>query len=107
LQHESKNTTLKIKFYSFKKNIMKKYIYSATLVAAIGLTILTCYQISKNCSYELSETAIENIEALADDEQTTGSCKWSRQVDKYGCVYHICLSNGEGIECTCGETAND
>jgi hypothetical protein len=86
---------------------MNKSIYSATLVAAIGLTILTCYQISKNCSCELSETAIENIEALADDEQTTGSCKWSRQVDKYGCVYHICLSNGEGFECTCGETAND
>ena len=49
-----------------------------------------------------SELELSNAEALADGEFTDG-CRWSRVFDKKGCVFHVCVANGSGDVCTCGD----
>lgn len=49
-----------------------------------------------------SELELANAEALADGE-SMGSCRWSRVFDDKGCVFHVCVANGSGNICTCGD----
>lgn len=51
----------------------------------------------------LSPLQMENLEALSDNENTSGNCWWLRVNDDYGCVYHRCDPNGDGASCyPCG-----
>lgn len=53
---------------------------------------------------ELSGLVLENVEALASDEGLGDNCRWERVYDSHGCVYHNCVSNGDGNMCSCGAT---
>ena len=81
---------------------MKTRIIKATLaVAFIAVAGYTAYNSQKEV--ELSDLAMANVEALASGEGS-GSCRWKRVFDSSGCVYHVCVLNGDGNSCTCGAT---
>lgn len=80
---------------------MRKIIFAA-LVVAVAFAGYNRVQ-SQNEKSTLSDLALANVEALADNESST-SCRWSRVQDSSGCTYHNCVSNGDGNSCTCGAT---
>ena len=50
----------------------------------------------------LSDVAMANVEALADDEGSNKTCKWMYVKDDYGCPLHVCVESGNGEPCVCG-----
>lgn len=79
-----------------KKHILKLGFALAVVVAA-GYTVY-----SSQTSLKMTGIALNNVEALASGENG-GDCKWDREKDDHGCVYHVCVNNGTGYECSCGE----
>ena len=53
----------------------------------------------------LSPLQMENLEALSDNENTSGTCKWKYDKDLYGCPRHICILDGRGDICVCGSVS--
>ena len=80
---------------------MKKVLLTVAVVATAAIAGWN-YQQNQQ-SVELSDLAMENVDALANGEGGTG-CRWKRVQDEYGCTYHNCVSNGDGSSCTCGTT---
>ena len=75
---------------------------SSLLVAVF--TLVAGYSLYQSQQKEqMSDIALANVEALAGGEGG-GSCRWSRVFDSEGCVYHVCVINGSGDSCTCGDT---
>ena len=72
-----------------KKNILK-VAFVVAFVAAAGYT---AYNSQKEV--ELSDLAMENVEALADEEWTDGNCWWVTR-------YTICNPYGIYEGCPCG-----
>ena len=73
---------------------MKTRIMKATLaVAFIAVAGYTAYNSQKEVA--LSDLAMENVEALADEEWTDGNCWWVTR-------YTICNPYGIYEGCPCG-----
>ena len=82
---------------------MKKRIFNVGVFVAVAL--VAGYNVySSQKSDDMSDMALANVEALASGEGSSGTCRWSRVYDSYGCVYHNCVSNGSGNVCSCGAT---
>ena len=73
---------------------MRKLIIKSAFVAAfIAVAGYTAYNSQKEV--ELSDLAMENVEALADEEWTDGNCWWVTR-------YTICNPYGIYKGCPCG-----
>ncbi|MDR1980567.1 MAG: NVEALA domain-containing protein [Tannerellaceae bacterium] len=88
---------------------MKKRILSITFVTTIAVTSAwNIYQTNKEIP--LSDLALANIEALANETAGGGSgCKW-KLIDCPGLwtgSYEACLVNGDGNSCSCGIVTRD
>ncbi|MDY3268216.1 MAG: NVEALA domain-containing protein [Phocaeicola sp.] len=80
-----------------KKRILK-IVFASAFVLVAGYSVYASQQ-----NAEMSDLALANVEALAGGE-SSGSCRWKRVKDNYGCTYHVCVSNGDGDICACGST---
>lgn len=49
----------------------------------------------------LSDVALANVEALANNESGT-DCQWKRVQNSNGIPYDACLADGNGNPCVCG-----
>lgn len=78
---------------------MKKKIFGAVIIAAMVLTAGWNFNQSKN-EVVLSDLALSNIEALAQDTGS-GSCNWGTREVSAGWEA-ICINGGPGYSCTCG-----
>ena len=79
---------------------MKKKILKAAFVAAFAMIAgYGVYNSQKDVV--LSDLALANVEALASGEGS-GTCRWKRTADSYGCPVHSCVANGDGNICKCG-----
>ena len=50
----------------------------------------------------LSDVAMANVEALADDEGSNKACKWKYVKDDHSCPLYVCVESGQGEPCVCG-----
>ena len=79
----------------------------AIVMLAIGVAVFNFNLNAQNGG--LSNMALANIEALANDENGSGDCKW-KVIDCPGLGtgdYEACLVNGDGYSCTCGTVTRD
>ena len=79
---------------------MKKKILYAVACVALAAIAGWNYQQSKQ-NVELSDLALENVEALASGEGS-GSCNWATREVAAGWEA-ICISGGPGYSCHCGD----
>ncbi|MDR2917540.1 MAG: NVEALA domain-containing protein [Tannerella sp.] len=81
---------------------MKKRIWQ--LILSIAIVVAAGWNIHQNRSeVELSEFAIENVEALAGGETGgSGECQWATRQTSGGWEA-ICIRTGVGYNCTCGD----
>ena len=79
---------------------MKKKIMYAVACVTLAVVAGWNYQQSKQ-NVELSDLALENVEALASGEGS-GSCKWRTGHSSLSGWIAICDSYGVGYNCNCG-----
>lgn len=81
---------------------MYKNVLKVAFVAAIAMMAgINVFNAQKPAV--LSDVAMENVEALADDEGSNQDCRWMIVEDTLGCSMHVCVVRGNGDPCTCGE----
>ncbi len=80
---------------------MGKKIFGVIAFVAIATAAGWNYQQNKQ-EVELSDLALENVEALASGEGS-GDCKWRTGHSSVTGWIAICDSYGVGYSCTCGE----
>ena len=51
----------------------------------------------------MSDVQLANIEALASGEGSSFSCGWEYGKDDHGCVHYVCIKDGKGNNCQCGD----
>lgn len=73
---------------------MKKNIRAVMMVAAIAL-IAGINMFNSQRTVAMSDIALANVEALADEEWYDGNCFWERQ-------YTRCMPGGIYEHCPCG-----
>jgi hypothetical protein len=86
----------------------KKKILGALAVLAIAA--MAAYHVNVNTRGNgLSDVSLANVEALAENEGSSGTCKW-KNIDCPGWGsgnYEACLVNGDGYSCTCGNVSRN
>lgn len=80
---------------------MKKKILG--LVACLGIALFFAINVSINLSKDHSKNGLvlKNIEALADGEGGSFTCRWATRDQSETQV--ICIKTGVGNICTCGD----
>ena len=79
---------------------MKKILFSVAVIATVAIA---GWNYQQNKEIELSDLAMENVEALANWEGDGGNYYWSREIDCIGSEtgsYRVCESNGPGNSCS-------
>lgn len=80
----------------------KKFIISATL--AVALMAVCGFMKGQNheAGNGLNPMQMATIDALSRYEDI-GPCRWFPARDSSGCPIHVCVSNGNGDQCRCGD----
>ena len=81
---------------------MRKKILSGVFALALLATAGLGVHKSMNSDANLSDLALANVEALAENEGGGGECRWATRETWQGWEA-ICISTGVGYNCTCGE----
>lgn len=80
---------------------MKTKLLNIGLVIVIAIVaVINVFNSQK--SEVLSDVAMANVEALADDEGSNKACKWKHVKDAQGCPMYVCVESGLGDPCVCG-----
>lgn len=80
---------------------MNKKFLKVTLVAVVAM-IAGVNVFNAQKAEVLSDVAMANVEALADDENSNKTCRWKFMKDLMGCPVYVCLESGQGDPCVCG-----
>lgn len=81
----------------------KKVLRCAVAVVVVAAAGYGAYQAQAKDT-ALSEIALANVEALANNEEEGNECRWERRTDSFGCDVWDCIKRGGGDLCPCGDS---